>query len=102
MSAGLQSRAVALGLLLAAGIALSGCASTVAELPAVGTPADAPPPSKEASGYLPVHDMPPDREAAVIPPNERAKIEAELIKARDRQAVKDNPQNANASAKRSD
>ena len=36
--------------------------------------------------YLPVHDLPPDREEAVIAPAERAKIEKELIDARDRQA----------------
>ena len=102
MSAGRQSRMVALGPLLAACFALSGCASSIAELPAVGTPSDAPPPAKEAGGYLPVHDMPPDREEAVIPAKERAKIEAELIKARDRQASTGSAQNANASAKRSD
>ena len=34
-----------------------------------------------------VHDLPPDRDQAVIPPDQRAKIEAELAAARDRQAV---------------
>jgi len=34
-----------------------------------------------------VHDLPPARDEAVIPPEQRAKIEAELTKARDRQAT---------------
>ena len=79
--------------MLVAALALGGCSSSIADLPLVGTPADAPARPKEAGAYLPVHDLPPDREAAVIPPKERAKIEADLIAARDRQAV-----NAPASA----
>ena len=67
--------------------ALGGCSSTsIADLPMVGTPADAPARPKEAGGYLPVHDLPSDRDEAAMPPAERAKIEAELIAARDRQA----------------
>lgn len=80
-------RALALGALLLSAVALGGCSSTsIADLPMVGTPADAPARPKEAGGYLPVHDVPPAREEAAIPPAERAKIEAELIAARDRQA----------------
>ena len=90
MSAGrpnrVQNRVAAWGLLLAAALALGGCSSTIADLPVVGTPADAPARPKEAGAYLPVHDLPPDRDQAVIPPKERAKIESELIAARDRQA----------------
>ncbi len=41
---------------------------------------------KEAGGYLPIHDLPPDRDEAAIKPAELAKIQAELIAARDRQA----------------
>jgi hypothetical protein len=52
----------------------------------IGTPADAPPRPKEAGGYLPVHDLPPDREQPELAPAERAKIQAELLAARDRQA----------------
>lgn len=75
-----------MGALLLSALALGGCSSSIADLPLVGTPADAPPRPKEAGAYLPVHDLPPDREEAVIPPKERAKIEAELAAARDRQA----------------
>jgi hypothetical protein len=86
----------ALGALLAAVSTLGGCASSIADLPLVGTPADAPARPKEAGAYLPVHDLPPDREEAVIPPAERAKIEAELIAARKRQASATAAQNAAA------
>jgi hypothetical protein len=73
--------------LLIAALALGGCSTTIADLPAVGTPADAPERPKEAGAYLPVHDLPPDRVDAIIPPAERAKIEAELIAAREHQAA---------------
>jgi len=39
---------------------------------------------KDASGYLPVHDLPPDRAEQTIKPADQAKIEQELISARDR------------------
>ncbi len=51
------------------------------------TPADAQAHVREPGSYLPVHDLPPDREQAIISPDQRAKIEAELAAARDRQAV---------------
>ena len=71
------------GALLIAALALGGCSSQLADL----TPADAQGHPKEPSSYLPVHDLPPERDQAVIPPDQRAKIEAELAAARDRQAV---------------
>jgi septal ring-binding cell division protein DamX len=74
-------------LLIAATLALGGCSTTIADLPAVGTPADAPERPKEPGAYLPVHDLPPDRVDAVISPAERAKIETELVAARERQAT---------------
>ena len=77
---------VAAGVLLASALALGGCSATIADLPALGTPADAPARPKEAGSYLPVHDLPPDREEAAMKPAEQAKIEADLIAARDRQA----------------
>ena len=64
-------------------------AAASAEMPAAApadtaaaTPANAP----DVDGYLPVHDLPPDRAEPELAPEERAKIEAELIAARDRQA----------------
>lgn len=71
------------GALLIAALALGGCSSQLADL----TPADAQPAVREPGSYLPVHDLPPDRDEAIIPPEQRAKIEAELAAARDRQAV---------------
>ena len=79
-------RAFALGALLASALALGGCSTTIADLPLVGTPADAPARPKEAGAYLPVHDVPPDRNQPELAPAERAKIQAELLAARDRQA----------------
>jgi hypothetical protein len=55
-------------------------------MPLIGTPAGAPERPKDAGGYLPVHDLPPDREEPELAPTERAKIQAELVAARDRQA----------------
>ena len=74
---------LALGGLFMVAFALGGCSSQLADL----TPGDAQSHSKEAGSYLPVHDLPPARDEAVIPPEQRAKIEAELAAARDRQAT---------------
>jgi hypothetical protein len=87
MTADRQTRALAVAALLLSALALGGCATSIADMPLVGTPADAPARPKEAGGYLPVHDLPPDRDQAVISPAERAKIQAELAAARDRQAA---------------
>ena len=86
MSVDRNKRALVVGALLLSALALGGCSSSIADLPLVGTPADAPARPKDAGAYLPVHDLPPDRDEAVIPPAERAKIEKELAAARDRQA----------------
>ena len=79
-------RLLAFGVLLASALAVSGCSTSIADLPGIGVPADAPDRPKEANSYLPVHDLPPDREEAALKPAERAKIQSELIAARDRQA----------------
>ena len=86
MSGNRKTRALALGALLASALALGGCATSIADLPLVGTPAGAPGRPKEAGAYLPVHDLPPDRAEPELAPAERAKIKAELVAARDRQA----------------
>jgi len=79
--------ALSLGVLAMPALMLAGCSSQIADLPVVGTPADAPPRPKEAGAYLPVNNLPPDRDDQVLDPKERAKIQAELIAARDRQAA---------------
>ena len=72
------------GALLAAALAVAGCSTSIGDLSSAGP--DAPQRPKEAGAYLPVHDLPPDRDEAAIKPAEQAKIQAELIAARDRQA----------------
>jgi hypothetical protein len=74
---------LALVALLASGAVLGGCSTSIADFP--GT-ADATAAHKEGIGYLPVHDLPPDRGEAPMKPAEQAKIEAALIAARNRQA----------------
>ena len=86
MSVNPKISAWAVAALLLSAPALCGCSTSIADMPLVGTPADAPERPKEAGSYLPVHDLPPDREEAAMSPAERAKMQAELLAARDRQA----------------
>ena len=72
--------------LCASALALGGCSTQLADMPGVGVPTDAPQRPKEAGAYLPVNDLPPDREEAAMKPAELTKIQAELVAARDRQA----------------
>jgi hypothetical protein len=72
--------------LFASALVIGGCSTQIADLPGVGVPSDAPQRPKEAGGYMPVHDLPPDREEAAMKPAELTKIQSELIAARDRQA----------------
>ncbi len=62
MSAGRVKKAMVLGALLLSALALGGCSISIADLPLVGTPADAPARAKETGAYLPVNELPPDRE----------------------------------------
>jgi hypothetical protein len=82
-----HKRMLVLAALLMAGLALGGCSSQLADLPIVGTPADAPLRPKEQGAYLPVNDLPPDRDDAEMDPATRDKLKAELIAARNRQAI---------------
>jgi hypothetical protein len=66
-------------------LVLSGCSSQLADMRTL-EPTDAPARPKDPGAYLPVNDLPRDRDDATIPPEERAKIEKELMAARDRQA----------------
>jgi hypothetical protein len=86
MSGNRTSKAWLCGALLMTALTLGGCATSIADMPLVGTPADAPGRPKEAGGYLPVEDLPPNRDEAAIAPAEQAKIKSELLAARDRQA----------------
>jgi hypothetical protein len=75
---------MAWGVLILSAIALGGCAISIADLP-LGTSSDAQAQSKDGN-YLPVNALPPDRDEAAMAPAERAKIQNELIAARERQA----------------
>jgi hypothetical protein len=72
--------------LLLSSVALGACSTSIADLPLVGTPADAPARPKEVGAYLPVHDLPPGRDEAAMAPAEQARVQNELLAARDRQA----------------
>jgi hypothetical protein len=86
MSRGRVTKGIALAALFLLALGLAGCSTPIGELPLSGTPADAPQP-KDTGSYLPVNDRPPDRDEAVIDPAERARIQRELIAARERQAA---------------
>jgi hypothetical protein len=86
MSVDWIKRALVWGALLSSALGLSGCSMSIADLPLVGTPPDAPRGPKAAGSYLPVEDLPPGRGEAAIEPDQQAKIRAELLAARDRQA----------------
>ena len=79
--------------LCASAFALGGCSTQIADMPGVGLPAGAPERPKEAGGYMPVHDLPPDRNEEAIKPAELAKIQSDLTAARDRQATASSPAN---------
>jgi hypothetical protein len=87
MSGGREKRVRAFGALLISALALGGCSISIADLPLAGTPADAPARPKETGAYLPVNELPPNREEAAMNPAERAKIQSELVAARERQAT---------------
>jgi hypothetical protein len=93
-----QKRWLALAALAISALALPGCTSSIADLPVIGTPADAPERPKEQGAYLPVNDLPPNRDEQVLDPKERAKIQAELIAARDRQAIATPPPSSQTSS----
>jgi hypothetical protein len=80
-------RLLAAGTLLASVLAVGGCSTTIADMRGAGLPSDASARPKEAGAYLPVHDLPPDRDEAAMKPAEQNKIENELIAARERQAA---------------
>jgi len=80
-----RARALAASAALCAALALAGCSSPIADMPSLDGEAVARP--KEPGGYLPVNDVPHGRDAPIISPEERAKLEKELLAARDRQVA---------------
>jgi len=99
-----HKRMLVLAALLLAPLALGGCSAQLADLPIVGTPADAPARPKEQGAYLPVNALPPDRDDTEMEPATRDKLKAELIAARNRQTTaskdsKDAPATKDAASK---
>lgn len=81
-----QMTALAAGALLLLSLSLGGCATSTAGSSLMDARAEAPAPPK-TSAYLPVEDLPPERETRAMTPDERSKLRKELIAARDRQAA---------------
>jgi hypothetical protein len=81
--AGLNGASAGAALLLMA-LSLGGCAISIGDLPFGGSSSD--PHAKDTGAYLPVNQLPPDRDEAAMNPAERAKIQNELVAARERQA----------------
>jgi hypothetical protein len=69
---------------------LGGCSIPVADLPGIGLPANAPARSDNPPAYLPVHDVPPPRDEAVLTADEQKKIQTDLLNARDKQTAQAN------------
>jgi hypothetical protein len=84
-----QIAALAAGTPLLLSLSLGGCATSTAGSSLMDARAEAPLP--QTSAYLPVHDLPPQREMPAMTSDERSKLQKELIAARDRQlaAAKD-------------
>jgi len=101
MTADRKIRALAATALLLSALALGGCATSIGDMPLAGTPADAPARPKQASVYLPVHDLPPNRDEAAMAPAEQAKIQGELAAARDASTAPVAPAPAPAKTKKS-
>ena len=87
MPAGRFKFAIAIGSLLLLALPVGGCSTSIADLPLVGTPADAPARPKQVGAYPAVHDLPQDRPETAMDATERNKVSGELIAARDRQAA---------------
>jgi hypothetical protein len=79
-----QISALAAGSLLLLSLSLGGCATSTAGSSPMDARAEAPAPPKTRV-YLPVEDLPPEREMPAMTTDERSKLKKELIAARDRQ-----------------
>jgi hypothetical protein len=91
-----RTTSLATAALLLSGLSLGGCATSTAGSSLMDARAEAPAPPK-TSVYLPVEDLPPEREKPAMTVDERSKLKKELIAARDRQA---SDGNARAGAQR--
>ena len=88
-----QITVLAVGMPLLLSLSLGGCATSSAGSSLMDARAEAPVPPK-TSVYLPVEELPPQREKPVMTPGERAKLQKDLIGARDRQIKGAKPKGA--------
>src|SRR6202041_632312 len=84
MSEGRVNRAWAWAALLLTAMVLGGCSTSIGDIPLGSASSDTR--AKDAGAYLPVNQLPPARDEAAMDPAERAKVQKELVAARDRQA----------------
>ena len=82
-----RTTSLAMVALLLSSLSLGECATSIGGLSLMDARAEAPAPPKP-SVYLPVEDLPPKREKPSLTPDERSKLQKELIAARDRQVSK--------------
>jgi hypothetical protein len=87
-----QMTALAAGALLLS-LSLGGCATSTSGSSLMDARAEAPAPPK-TSAYLPVEVLPTAREKPAMTPDERLKLQKELIAARDRQETAGKAQGA--------
>jgi hypothetical protein len=80
-----RSAVVGAAAAVALSLMLGGCSTSIADLP-FGSTSDAPERPADVSAYPAVHNLPAPRDQAAMDPAEQAKIEKELIAARDKQA----------------
>ena len=80
------ARALASVVLALSSLVLGGCSMPFADLPLVGLPSNTPARLQTPAEYPAVHDIPAARSQAVLAPEEQAKIEKDLVAARNRQA----------------
>ena len=83
-------RVFAAGMLLAAAVALAGCASSIADrMPTAigGLPENAPQRPQKPPDYPAVHDMPPQRSSTVLSGAEQKRLEDELAAERAKAAA---------------
>jgi hypothetical protein len=76
----------AAGALLLLSLSLGGCATSTTGSSLMDARAEVVAPPK-TSAYLPVEDMPPDRQTPTMTTDETSKLKKELLAARDRQAA---------------
>ena len=84
------SAAFAAALMIVCAVALSACSIPIADIPLIGLPANAPARSENPPAYLPVHDMPPPRDDALLTADQQKDLQGQLLTARDKQNAQAN------------